>query len=104
VLLSGRPDPKLDFTRASHPQLFHDGVVKFENDAELSLEADAHIVVVVLGPTTVAPSPVMGPNAAIPFAISNPIYVDVDGNGFQPNKDMLGMPLPVKRKEAEPES
>ena len=29
-----------------------------------------------------------------PIAVSNPIFVDVDGNGFQPNGDELGLPLP----------
>jgi hypothetical protein len=31
-----------------------------------------------------------------PTAVSNPIFVDVDGNGFQANGDILGHPLPVK--------
>ena len=30
-----------------------------------------------------------------PVAVSNPIYVDTNGDGFQPNKDTLGI-LPVK--------
>ena len=41
---------------------------------------------------------VMGPEHEKdkPTAVSNPIFVDVDGNGFTANKDMLGAPLPVK--------
>jgi hypothetical protein len=31
-----------------------------------------------------------------PTAVTNPIYVDVDGDGFQANKDTLDHPLPVK--------
>ena len=31
-----------------------------------------------------------------PCAYNNPIFVDIDGNGFQPNGDNLGWPLPVK--------
>ena len=31
-----------------------------------------------------------------PIAVSNPIFVDVDGGGFQPNGDELGIPLPRK--------
>ena len=39
----------------------------------------------------------MGPQRgqAAPAAMSNPIFVDVDGNGFQPNGDTLDAPLPV---------
>ena len=28
--------------------------------------------------------------------MTNPAFVDLDGNGFLPNKDTLGHPLPVK--------
>jgi hypothetical protein len=31
----------------------------------------------------------------VPMAVSNPIYVDVDGGGFKPNGDTLGAPLPT---------
>ena len=31
-----------------------------------------------------------------PAAVSNPIFIDVVGNGFQANKDTLDAPLPVK--------
>ena len=34
-------------------------------------------------------------------AYHNPIYVDVDGNGFQANGDTLGWELPVKRLDVE---
>jgi hypothetical protein len=30
-----------------------------------------------------------------PVAFTNPIYVDTDGNGFEPSGDNLGHPLPV---------
>ena len=33
-----------------------------------------------------------------PVAFTNPIYVDVDGNGFQPTGDNLGHPLLVAMK------
>jgi hypothetical protein len=37
----------------------------------------------------------MGPDRGkiVPCAVGNPIFVDVDGNGFEPNGDMLGLPL-----------
>jgi hypothetical protein len=34
-----------------------------------------------------------------PCAVSNPIFVDVDGNGFKANKDTLDAPLPVKARK-----
>jgi hypothetical protein len=33
-----------------------------------------------------------------PIAYTNPIYVDVDGKGFEPNGDTLGHPLPVAKQ------
>ncbi|MEZ6121988.1 MAG: hypothetical protein R3C49_02290 [Planctomycetaceae bacterium] len=31
-----------------------------------------------------------------PAAATNPVFVDTNGNGFQPSKDTLDSPLPVK--------
>jgi hypothetical protein len=38
----------------------------------------------------------MGPEHGedMPVAVSNPIFVDVNGNGFEPNGDLLDFPLP----------
>ena len=49
---------------------------------------------VVIAPTSV---PVSGPDHAadLPVAVSNPIFVDVDGHGFKPNGDLMGK-VPVK--------
>jgi hypothetical protein len=96
VLVNGRPDPKLNFTRASHPQFFRDGVVKFEREVSVTLTKDAHIIVVAAGESATT-GPVMGQRGEPPIAISNPIYVDVDGNGFQASKDTLDAPLPTKK-------
>jgi carboxypeptidase family protein len=96
VLVNGRPDPKLNFTRESHPQLFGDGVVKFQHEIPVSLERDAHLIVVAAGERSTT-GPVMGHRGDPPLAVSNPIYVDVDGGGFQANKDTLDAPLPTKK-------
>ena len=39
---------------------------------------------------------VMGPRFGelMPVAVTNPIFVDVDGNGFQASGDLLDLPLP----------
>src|SRR5262249_30141922 len=103
VLLNGRPEPKLNFTRATHPQLFTDRPLRFEQTLELDLAKDTHVVVVATNEKEEL-GEIMGPmwGRHHATAISNPIYVDVDGNGFQPNHDTLGQPLPVKSgKEAE---
>jgi hypothetical protein len=97
VLLNGRPDPQLNFTRKTHPQLFSDRAVRFEHKAELSLKADAHVIVVAVGEGHQL-GEVMGPmwGRQKPAAVSNPIFVDVRGDGFRANGDTLGAPLPIK--------
>ena len=97
VLINGRPEPKLNFTRSTHPQLFGDRAVKFDQTLDLALKADAHVIVVAIGEGSEV-GEVMGPmwGHRKPTAISNPIFVDVDGGGFKPNGDTLGAPLPVK--------
>ena len=49
-------------------------------------------------------APIMGPlwGDFHPTAISNPIFVDVDGGGFKANGDTLGHPLPVKEGHVVP--
>jgi hypothetical protein len=103
VLLNGRPDPKLNFTRKTHPQLFSDRAQRFTHEVTLPLEKDAHVIVVATDERKEF-GEVLGPlwGRQHPTAISNPIYVDVDSDGFQHNRDTLGQPLPVKagtRKE-----
>jgi len=98
VFVNGRPSEDLHFTRKTTPDAFGSGVVKFEQDISLNLKSDAHLIVAAAGEGLTL-GPVMGPRAgaAMPVAVSNPIYVDVDGQGFQPNGDMLGLPLPVPK-------
>ena len=97
ILVNGQPDPLLNYTRADHPGRFSDDVVKFDHQIPVELKSDAHLIVVAVGESSKL-GPVMGPKRgqAAPVAVSNPIYVDVDGNGFKANGDTLGFPLPVK--------
>lgn len=101
VLLNGRPDPTLNFTRATHPNLFQSGAVKFDHKVELNLKKDAHVIVAAIGENGDL-GEVMGPfwGKQNPAAISNPIFVNVDGKGFKPNGDTLDQPLPVKGEKA----
>ncbi len=97
VLINGQVAPHLAFTRQGRAANFSTGVKKFAGTFLVELESDAHIIVVAGSPHTTL-GPVAGPEwgKQKPTAISNPIFIDVDGNGFQANKDTLGRPLPVK--------
>jgi len=97
VLVNGAQDPRYNFTKASHPERFHGGVVSFDETLEIALEEDAHLIVVAVGEnTTLQRGFGTSDQAAIhPMAYNNPIFVDVDGDGFRPNLDTLGFDLPV---------
>ncbi len=103
VLVNSKPDPKFNFTRKTHPQMFKYGVVKFAEKIHISLQSDAHLIVVAMHET-------MGQQTCYgtsdyakmrPCAYNNPIYVDADGNGFKPNYDTLGFDIPVGRQTAD---
>lgn len=99
VLVNGRQEPSLNFSRQSHSQWFATGAgapVRFDQKIPLRLPADAHVIVVATG-ESFRIGPFHGRHAdQPPTALSNPIFVDVDGNGFRANRDTLGLPLPTK--------
>ena len=99
VFLDGRPDPALNFTRQASPERFSAATMKFDQDISLRLRRDTHVIVAAIGERSRL-GPVMGPEHADdrPVAVSNPIFVDVDGGGFKPSQDTLGE-LPVKRSQ-----
>ncbi|HWB13849.1 MAG TPA: CehA/McbA family metallohydrolase [Pirellulales bacterium] len=101
VFLNGRPEPSLNFTRSTTPERFAGGTVKFDQSLPLSLAADTHVIVAAAAEKSTL-GPVMGPDHAkdMPIAVSNPIFVDVDGNGFKANGDTLDAPLPVMAGKA----
>jgi len=73
-------------------------IQKFKEQLSLNLEKDSYILVEVLGKKSLYPVlqqhswTGLAADAAIPYAITNPVFVDVDGNGkFDP-------PLPEKIK------
>ncbi|HEX5446719.1 MAG TPA: CehA/McbA family metallohydrolase, partial [Pirellulales bacterium] len=96
VFLNGSPRPELNFTRRTTPDRFGDGTVKFDQQIALELSEDTHVIVAAAGEGKPL-GDVMGPDHArdLPIALSNPIFVDVDGGGFKANGDTLGAPLPV---------
>lgn len=99
VLVNGKQDERYNYTRAKDAQMFGEGIVKFDHTLELDLSEDAHIIVVALGEKeTLQRGFGTSSQASIqPCAYNNPIYIDVDGGGFQPNYDTLGFDLPVSK-------
>ena len=97
VLVNGRPEPKLNFTKATHPAMFKTGAVKFAEKINVPLEHDAHLIVVAMGEnsTLVGGYGTSDQAKMHPCCYNNPIYVDVDGHGFKPNGDTLGYEIPA---------
>ena len=97
VLVNGRASADRTFNRETHPELFSRETVRFEKTLDMNLPSDAHLIVLT-GHSTQVLGAVVGPDwgKQHPAALCNPIFVDVDGNGFQPNRDTLDIPLPVK--------
>jgi hypothetical protein len=97
VLVNGRRSDKLTFSRDTHPDMFGKDVVKFDRTVDVELTEDAHIVVLT-GHRTQVLGDIMGPmwGTQHPTALSNPVFIDIAGDGFTANKDTLDIPLPVK--------
>jgi hypothetical protein len=94
VFVNGQPAKELNFTERTHSQMFKRGPLVFDQTIPVSLDHDAHLVVACIGEGQGLGN-VMGPDHAKdqPCAVGNPIFVDVNHNGFEPNGDMLGLPL-----------
>ncbi len=96
VFVNGRAEKELNFTRKDTPDRFTGSALKFDQEIPIELKGDAHLIIAAIGENSKL-GPVMGPDHAadLPVAVSNPIFVDVDGGGFKPNEDPLG-DLPLK--------
>jgi hypothetical protein len=97
VFLNGKQAENLNFTRREKSDLFGNGVIKFDAEIPVELKEDSHVIVAAAG-EGLKMGPVQGPRWSVkmPIAVSNPVFVDVDGGGFQPNGDDLGVPLPIE--------
>ena len=95
VFLNGRAEKSLNFTRREQPRHFHDDVVKFDATLPFHVKSDTHVIVAAIG-EGLELGRVMGPEwgKQVPVAVANPIFIDVDGKGFQANGDLLDLPLP----------
>lgn len=95
VFANGRPLEQFNFTRKTHADAFSEEHVRFEQEIELpKFEQDTHIIVATIGEGLTL-GPVMGTDRGKlpPVAVTNPIFVDTDGSGFQANGDDLGVPF-----------
>ena len=95
VLVNGRQPEQYNFKKSEIPGMFRDGVVHFDETIRVLLQQDAHLIVVAIGEeSNIEKGWGLNPYGEMhPVAYTNPIYVDVDGNGFQANGDTLGHPL-----------
>ncbi|MEM7697802.1 MAG: CehA/McbA family metallohydrolase [Verrucomicrobiota bacterium] len=103
VLVNGYQHPDYNYTRETHADMFSDEVVKFDHTLSIDLSEDAHLIVVAIGENS---NLQLGYGSSTqssiqPCAYNNPIFIDVDGGGFQPNYDELGHPLPVSNLSVE---
>ncbi|MEO1991125.1 MAG: CehA/McbA family metallohydrolase [Pirellulales bacterium] len=95
IFINGRAEELHDFRRREDPSLFSRDVVRFQHTIPIQLKCDSHLIVATIGEES-ALGPVMGPQHMNkkPVAVTNPIFVDIDGDGFSPNGDLLGLPIP----------
>lgn len=103
VLVNGEQREDLNYTRETHPDWFQDGTVRFERAIRVPLQRDAHLIVVAFGEnfdleTGYGTSP---QSNLRPCAYNNPIFVDLDGKGFEPSGELLGFPLPTSTMSVE---
>ena len=95
VLVSGRQPKELNFTREANPKLFREGAVRFDETVHVPLQRDEYLIVVATSERTdLSKGWGRSPYGRMPpVAFTNPIYVDVDRDGFHANGDTLGFPL-----------
>lgn len=96
VLVNGRQDKTLNFTTSSHPKLFKAEPLQFKHTFPLTLDKDANVIVVATGKIRSQNTQLTTEGRSFPpIAVTNPLFIDANGDGFIPNKDTLGQPLPV---------
>ncbi len=98
VLVNSRQRSDLNYTRESHPQMFQDGIVKFDQTLHVPISEDSHLIVIAYGENSNLEKGYGSSWQAEmhPCAYINPIFVDADGGGFTPNGDTLDFPIPTK--------
>ena len=95
VLVNGRQPDDYNFRRKERPEMFQEGIVDFEETVRVRLQQDAHLIVVAIGEgSNIEQGWGLNPYGEMhPVAYTNPIFADVDRDGFEANADTLGHPL-----------
>ena len=95
VLVNGRQPKEYNFTAKNHPEMFMQGSVRFDRTVRVKLQQDAHLIVVATAEdSNLKEGWGRNPYGNMhPIAYTNPIFVDVDHNGWHANGDTLGYPL-----------
>ena len=92
--------PEIDAAAALTLPERREGALRFDQTIQVRLQQDAHLIVVATGEQADLKK-LWGRNPygnMHPIAYTNPIFVDVDRNGFHANGDTLGHPLLVAGK------
>ena len=97
ILVNGRQDPRYNYTLEKDPSKFKQHPVVFEETVQIRLQEDANLIVVATGEKSDLSKGWGRAKAAAmhPIAYTNPIFVDIDGQGFKPNGDNLDYPFLV---------
>ncbi|MFP4026278.1 MAG: CehA/McbA family metallohydrolase [Candidatus Brocadiia bacterium] len=86
ILANGKKRSDLGFRHDGSDKSFHEGSPPFKRTLKLDLEGNAHIIVAVQGNgPNLRRRSADGPETMNHYAVANPIYVDVGGDGFQPH-------------------
>jgi len=103
VLVNGRQPPELNFPIEANPEPLFNVVTVFERDIFVPLSEDSNIIVVARGENSTLEKGygTSSQGRMHPTAYNNPIFVDVDGGGFNPNNDNLDWQLPTKKPKLE---
>ncbi|MEX2410045.1 MAG: CehA/McbA family metallohydrolase [Candidatus Paceibacterota bacterium] len=100
ILINGRQDKNLNFTKIKRPDLFYKTGLQFKHTFQYKLDIDSHMIVVATGSgKTFYRDLTSVPELNVPTAITNPIFIDVNGDGFKASMDLLDRPLPVIKIE-----
>ena len=87
--MNGRVSSAHSPTRKDSPTSFTDKTIQFEQSIKLALKQDAHLIVVAIGTgADLTRRKASDPQNRTHVAMSNPIYVDVDKNGFSPQSPL----------------